>query len=357
MPSILFLASHRPNRSPSQRYRFEQYIPFLESSGFRCRISWIISEKDDADFYQKGKTWKKFIILWKSLWIRWKDYRNYSKYDIIFVQREASLLGFTWFERKITRSGAKFVFDFDDSIWLLDTSEGNKKYEWLKDPEKTARNIRHAHLVIAGNTYLSNYAKHYNHNVRIFPTTIDTLNHRKIENTSEELIIGWCGSITTIKHFEYSTGFLAKIKKKFPTLRIRVVGDASYQNPSLNISGESWSAQTEVAVINTFTIGIMPLPDDEWAKGKCGLKALSYMACEIPTVVSPVGVNTSIITHGVNGFLASGEDDWIQCIELLLINPELRKKIGSEGRKTVIEKFSVESQKSNYLDAFKSLLR
>lgn len=357
MPKVLFIASHRANRSPSQRYRFEQYFSFLEHNGFSCELSYIISEKDDKAFYSPGHFLRKIWILIKSLFRRFKDRARYKNYDIVFVQREAIMLGTTIFERGIRKRGAKYIFDFDDSIWVMDTSEGNKKYEWLKDPEKTARNIRHANLVLAGNAYLADYARHYNDHVKVIPTTIDTGIHRPLNLPKEKIVIGWSGSLTTIKHFEYAVEFLKIIKKKYPEVEIHVISDGVYSNPELDVKGIKWTAENEVASINSFSIGIMPLPNDEWAKGKCGLKGLSYMACEVPTVMSPVGVNTEIIEHGENGFLASSTEEWFYCLSQLIENPELRQKMGKAARQTVIGRYSVQSQQQNYLEAFRSVLK
>jgi glycosyltransferase involved in cell wall biosynthesis len=356
MPSVLFLASHRLNRSPSQRYRFEQYIGFLEKNNFRCKLSYLISEKDDKAFYTEGNTFWKFWILIKAILHRIKDMFNYNKYDIIFVQREAIMIGSSFFEKRIKRSKAKYIFDFDDSIWLMDTSEGNKKYEWLKNPEKTVRNIRYADMVFAGNTYLASYARSCNSHVKIIPTTIDTNFHKPLSKQNDKIIIGWIGSHTTIKHFEYALEFLTIIKNKYPKVEIRVVGDADYINEKLNIKGVAWSSATEVEMINSFSMGIMPLPNDEWAKGKCGLKGLSYMACEVPTIMSPVGVNTEIIQNSKNGFLASTTDEWITALSNLIEDATLREKIGKAGRQTILEKYSVLSQQQNYLNAFKEVL-
>jgi glycosyltransferase involved in cell wall biosynthesis len=328
----------------------------LEQHGFQCHLSYIISEEDDTVFYSEGNTFKKLWILIKAILHRIKDTFSYNKYDIVFVQREAIMIGSSYFEKRIKRSRAKYIFDFDDSIWLMDTSDGNKKYEWLKNPEKTIRNIRYADMVFAGNTYLANYARSCNTHVKIIPTTIDTDFHKPFPKKNDNLIIGWIGSHTTIKHFEYALEFLAIIKNKYPHIEIRVVGDEEYVNESLNIKGIAWSSATEVDMINSFSIGIMPLPDDEWAKGKCGLKGLSYMACEVPTIMSPVGVNTEIIQHGKNGFLASTTDEWMACLSQLIENPELRETIGKAGKQTVLEKYSVLSQQQNYLNAFKEVL-
>ncbi len=356
MPRVLFLAPHRLNRSPSQRYRFEQYISFLEQNNFQCTLSYLISEKDDKAFYTEGNTFWKFWILIKAILHRIKDTFRYNKYDIVFVQREAIMVGSSFFEKRIKRSRAKYIFDFDDSIWLMDTSDGNKKYEWLKNPEKTVRNIRYADMVFAGNGYLASYARRCNDRIKIIPTTIDTDFHKPLPKQNDKIVIGWIGSHTTIKHFEYALEFLTIVKNKYPQVEIRVVGDADYVNEKLNIKGFAWSSATEVEMINSFSIGIMPLPNDEWAKGKCGLKGLSYMACEVPTIMSPVGVNTEIIEHGKNGFLASTTDEWISCLSLLIEDATLREKIGTAGRQTVLEKYAVLSQQQNYLNAFKEVL-
>jgi glycosyltransferase involved in cell wall biosynthesis len=360
MPRILFIASHRPNRSPSQRFRFEQYLDFLKKQGFDYRFSYIIFEGDDNVLYSKGKYFKKLLILLKTLRIRLKDWFSYNSFDIVFVQREAVMIGSTFFERHIRKSRAKFIFDFDDSIWLMDTSEGNKKFEWMKNPEKTARNIRYADMVFAGNAYLADYARHYNKNTKIIPTTIDTEIYKPQPKNGEAktITIGWSGSITTIKHFEFALDFLKEIKSKFGhTISIKVIGDGSYINEELDIKGLPWMASKELDDLNSFDIGIMPLPDDEWAKGKCGLKGLQYMALEIPTIMSPVGVNTEIIQHGKNGFLASTTKEWVECITQLIENPALRHSMGKAARQTVLEKYSVKAQEQNYLQAFNEVLK
>ncbi|MBC7412820.1 MAG: glycosyltransferase [Bacteroidia bacterium] len=359
MLNILFLAAHRPNRSPGQRYRFEQYFPYLKSQGINYKLSYIITEADDAVFYSGGTVLDKFRILIKSILKRYAHKRDYNNYDIVFVQREALMIGWTFFERSIKKSKAKFVFDFDDSIWLLDTSVANKKFEWLKNPEKTAKIIRFADCVFAGNAYLANYAKHYNTVVKIVPTTIDTDIHfpNKTLRNKGVITIGWSGSSTTIKHFEYALDFLTTLKQKYGSkINIVVMGDASYVNETLGIKGVEWSAEGEVTVLNTFDIGIMPLPNDEWAKGKCGLKGLSYMALEIATVMSPVGVNTEIIQHGINGFLANTHQEWVTTISAIIDDAELRKNVGKAARLTVIEKYSVLAQRDNYITYFKEVL-
>ena len=360
MAKILFIAAHRPDRSPSQRYRFEQYFNFLQENGYQCELSFILSESDDKAFYSTGSIFQKFFITLKSFKIRIKDVRRSNQFDIIFIQREAFMTGSVFFEKQFSKSKAKTIFDFDDSIWLLDTSKANKIWQWMKSAKKTRKIIAVSDLIFAGNNYLADYANQFNENVKIIPTTINTnLFQRKSEyKDNQKICIGWSGSLTTIKHFENAIPFLVKIKQKYPDkVFFKVMGDQTYQNEELDIKGIPWSSATEVEILSSFDIGIMPLPDDQWVKGKCGLKGLSYMALEVPTIMSAVGVNPGIIDEGVNGFLANTEEEWVNKISLLIESFELRKKIGKNARKTVEKKYSTESQKDNYLKAFNELLK
>lgn len=366
MPKILIIADHRLNRSPSQRYRFEQYLDYFKSQGFDWELSEIITENDDKVFYAPGNYMAKAWILLKSIFIRFKDLQRAKNFDIIFIQREALLLGSSYFEKQFFKKH-KVIFDFDDSIWLLDTSPENKKFEFLKNPDKTKINIGHAHAVIAGNQFLANYAKQFNKNTIVIPTTIDTEFHipkpelrgfGSAQPDKEKIVIGWSGSISTIKHFEMAISALKQIQNKYPNkIEIHVIGQGSYSHPEINVISKNWSSKTEVDDLNCFDIGIMPLPNDEWVKGKCGLKGLSYMACGVATVMSNVGVNSDIIEHGKNGFLAETEQEWVNCLSLLIENSDLRHKIGEAGRETVVKNYSVNAHKDTYVSVLKSLIK
>ncbi len=216
-----------------------------------------------------------------------------------------------------------------------------------------------ADKVIAGNDYLAEYGRQFNNNVSVIPTTIDTTYHQRTGDKKAEsrICIGWTGSHTTIAHFEYAIPFLIKLKKKFgDRIYFKVIGDSLYTNAELGIKGIPWKYETEISDLSEIDIGIMPLPDNEWTKGKCGLKGLQYMALEIPSVMSNVGVNSKIVTDSHNGFLAANEEEWIEKISMLIKDADLRKRIGMTARKTVEEHYSVNSQKEQYLACLRSLL-
>jgi len=358
MPKILFVAAHRPDRSPSQRFRFEQYLNYFKENGFDYDFSHVISEEDDKVLYYPGNYFKKAKIAKKNYRIRKNDLNHAGDYDLIFVQREAFITGSSYFEKAFAKK-SKLVFDFDDAIWLRDVSQANRKFGWLKNPKKIDKIISVSQLVIAGNNYLAYYAKQFSKNVIVIPTTIDTDYHKKksVEKKDNRICIGWTGSITTLKHFEYAIPFLKKLKEKYKEkIYFKVIGEGGYGNDNIEVDSVDWNRDNEISDLSEFDIGIMTLPDDKWAKGKCGLKGLSYMAMEIPTIMSRVGVNAEIIKDGVNGFLATKDEEWIEKISQLIESKELRERIGKVGRKTVEEKYSVNSQKEIYLNAFKELL-
>ena len=290
-------------------------------------------------------------------------YGGRATYDIVFIYREAFPLGWIFFETMLAWSGARIVLDFDDAIWLPTVSEANKSFQWLKRPEKINDIIALSDLVIVGNTYLAQYAKRFNSNVVVFPSTIN-LDYYKLETNpspdkkehNNKIIIGWSGSHTTIGHFEIIIPVLKKLKNLYrEKIGFVVYGDAHYKNEDLDIIGTAWSYETEVQVISSFDIGIMPLPNDEWSKGKCAMKGLQYMGLAVPAVMAAIGMNLDVAVEGKNGFLAKDENEWFDKLSRLIIDKELRRTIGLAGRETVERTFSCQAKHQEYVNIFLAL--
>lgn len=356
---VLIIANQQPDCAPNQRFRFEQYLDFLNANGFHCEVSPLLSCNEAKLLYDRGHYFKKALLINRSFRLRKNDLKRINDYDFVFVSRESLMTGSFFFERKLKQINKPFIFDFDDAIWKIDVSPANRHFSWMKNPAKTSEIIRIATCVIAGNDYLAEFAGKFNPNTLIIPTTVDTLRFTKTKPRKDSMpvVIGWSGSNTTIAHLKTILPVLKTIKKKYgDKVAFKVIGDEKFFCDSPTIKGEKWTSTDEVEKMNTFDIGIMPLPDNEWTKGKCGLKGLTYMACEIPSVMSPVGVNNDIIQHGENGFLAGSDQEWINTLGMLIESPELREKIGKAGRQTVIEKYSVEANKQKYLDCFNEIL-
>lgn len=354
---ILFIGPHRPNRNPSQRFRMEQYFPYLVSHGFTCDYSWFISEKQDAVLYSQGNHVGKFLLFVNAVRVRLLDVIKAGHYDIIFVQREAFMTGSVFFERMFAQTKAKLVFDFDDAIWLNDTSAANKKLSWIKRPSKTGDIIKLADRVIAGNQFLAAYAKSFNSRVTVIPTVVDTqiFTPATFPNlTGTPVCIGWTGSFSTLKHFQLLLPVLQSLKERHGNnITIRVISDINSMPRESWIDRVPWNAESEVTDLQQIDIGVMPLPNDEWSKGKCGFKAIQYMSLAIPCVVSPVGVNNEIVKHNSNGFFAGNDDEWMEYLSMLITSVELRKQLGMQARKTIEQDYSLHSQ----LPVFLSLLQ
>lgn len=212
-------------------------------------------------------------------------------------------------------------------------------------------------MVSCGNAFLCAYAQQFNKNVVLNPTTIDTQNLHNRELYHPQLhdliTIGWTGTHSTLKYLEFLQPVIQALEAKFPnTFRFVVIAN---KKPELSIASLEfirWNKETEISDLLRFDIGVMPLTDDIWAKGKCGFKALQYMALGIPSVISPVGVNTEIIEHGKNGLLASSPQKWIAALEQLITNKKLRDELGKKGREKVVTEFSVQSNSQNFLKLF-----
>jgi len=351
----LFLILHRKDRSPGQRYRHEQYISFLEENGVECYFSPLLPNKKEDQIFYGSSTIPKVLVGLKALWRRYRSILAASKYDVVYVYRDAFFFG-TFFEKWLKKKKVKIIYDFDDAIWLMDKNENQGIFNKLKNPDKTATITKLADRVIVGNQYLADYAQQFNQNVSIIPSTIDFNEYKRVNKKSNQKVcIGWTGSFSTIKHFESIQTVLSDLKKKFnDTVYFKLIGDPKYQNSLLEMKGIAWNSKTESEDLSELDIGIMPLPDNEWAQGKCGMKGLQYMALGIPTVMSPVGVNKDIIQDGENGFLASTDEEWVDKLSLLIESEVLRKKLGDEGRKTIEDKYSVEANREKWLQAFTS---
>ncbi len=351
---ILFLAPYPHEEAPSQRFRFEQYFDFLKEQGYEIEIHSFLNEKTWESLYNHGSFFAKAFGIIGSFWRRKLLMFRIRKFDYIFIHREASMIGppvFEWIIAKVLRR--KYIYDYDDAIWLPNYSQQNAKFQKLKAYGKVKKIIKWADVVTTGNSFLQEFGKQYNKNVVIIPTTIDLKNsHNQPTNHSHSPVnIGWTGSHTTMSYLDLLIPILQELEKEHHfTFTIISNEKPNYDLQSLRFI--KWKKETEIEDLSSINIGVMPLTDSEWAKGKCGFKALQYMALEIPALVSPVGVNTDIIEDGKNGYLCATSEEWKEKLSVLLNNQQLREQIGKEGYKTVRTKYSVEANRDNYLKLF-----
>ncbi|MBL7982753.1 MAG: glycosyltransferase family 4 protein [Flavobacteriales bacterium] len=358
MPRIHLIVPHRPDRSPSQRYRLEQFIGHFEANGYSVVYANLLGRLGDRVLYSRGRLFLKLLLLVKAFFRRLRDVWRVKKDDIVIIHREAFLTRGTFFEKALRSRTRHLVFDFDDAIWHMDVSEANKRLSWLKDPSKTDRIIAMADLVIAGNDYLAEHARAFNSKVVVIPTVIDTARYRPMHRPRADgrITIGWTGSLTSVAHLALAVPTLRKVQQRFgERVVFRVISDRVFEAEGLHVENVRWNSATEVEDLAPIDIGIMPLPDNEWSRGKCGFKGLQYMGMGKAVVLADIGVNKVIVQHGVNGLLAATSIDIETHLVHLVEDAELRTRLGAEARRTVEDRYSVNAWKDVYIRHFQEL--
>ncbi len=354
---VLFIVPY-PTEGPSNRYRVEQYLPFLKEHGIHYCLRPFITSKFYKILYAKGNRLKKTAYFLSSCINRLTDIIRAANYDIIFIHIEAFPFGPPFFERIFCSMKKPIIFDFEDAIYLS-SSDGRNRFKWLKFPQKFYSNIKMSSHIIVCNKYLKGKLYNYNPSITIIPTSINTdkFNVRNNKDLNNELIIGWIGSHTTLPCLNQIIPALQELSKKYKFILKIVGGGRDFEIPGVKVINEKWLLDKDVENFQSLDIGIYPLPDNEWARAKTPFKTIQYMSVGVPTVASNVGGNMEIIQDGINGFLASTEDEWFKKISLLIENPELRRRVGMAGRKTVEEKYSVNVNAPRYLEIFNSVYK
>ncbi|TAG40830.1 MAG: glycosyltransferase [Cytophagia bacterium] len=354
--SIYFIVPAPMGVSPGQRFRFEHYLGALKNERLPYHISSFYTLQGWNALYAQGGALRKAFSVVRGFLKRIKDLFLVAGYSHVYIYREAAPLGppfFEWVIAKVLRK--KVVYDFDDAIWIPVVSENNKIVKNLKCFFKVKKICKWATIVTVGNTFLAEYARKQNQQVVIVPTVVDTqkVHNKKKQHTNDVPVIGWTGTHTTLKFLDIILPVLQALQKdiKFTFL---VIADTDPNLPLINYSFVKWNKDTEIEDLLKMDIGIMPLTDDDLSKGKCGFKAIQYMALGIPAVVSPVGVNSDIVQDGSNGFICSTNNEWEKKLQILLLDVNERIRVGENGKKTIEEKFSVATTQNLFLGLFQT---
>lgn len=339
---------------PGQRFRIEQWKPYLEADGISVDLQPFASPELLRVLHKPGHRVAKTARMLAALAGRARDTLRVGKSDAVLVYRAASLAGPALLERLAARN-TPLIFDFDDAIHLLHSSAANNWTSRLKFPGKTAALCRISRHVVTGNEYLAEYARRFNQRVTVVSSSVDTDAYRPVPKQSPtgRLVLGWMGSSTSQTYLEMFAPMLRELVEG-RDLELRIVSDREPQLPGVPHRWQPWSREREVLELAGFDIGIMPMPDDAWARGKCAMKALQYMGMAIPTICSAVGANLEVIRHGENGFLAATRDEWRAHVAALAADPALRRRLGDAGRRTVEERYSMRRSAARFAEAVRS---
>jgi len=325
--NILFLTISG-RKGASSRYRVYQFLPYLEGAGYAAAVmppqvgsrgigGLLARRREEAAYIDAA-----------------------SRSDVIVIQKRLFNTGFI---SRLRRLGKPIVFDFDDSIFTSPSGDWS-----IFSRSKVARRLkcvlRSADLVLAGNRFLAGHAESRGAKVvDVLPTAVDVSGYRAKLHKSGQATFGWIGSSVNHRYLDMLSGVLGRLAGELPDMKLLVVSDRDYGMDGVYVENRRWSEATELDDLLDMDIGLMPLSDDDWTRGKCALKALQYLACGIPAVCSPVGANVEVISPGIEGFLPADESDWFNALLELSSDHEKRNAMGTAGIAKVSRDYSLEA--------------
>lgn len=337
---VFFVAQYGP-QAASSRTRVFDYLPLLRRDGLVCDV--VVTIPDGLQRLNAG-SWRLvyYLLSWvRTFWIGCLCVWALWRYDVVFIQKILLMTPFALLLRPFRR---KIVFDFDDAIFTLEDPTAT----WLTRLRTRRRQsglplmLQAAHYAIVENAYTADYARQFCPSVSRITGPIDTDRYAPGDgHRSDQVVLGWIGSPTTTRYLALIQEPLRELARRYDHVSLCLIGADAFEVPDLPVRRLPWSLETEVGHLQSFDIGLMPLPDDPFTRGKGGYKLLQYMAMGLPVVASPVGINCEIVTHEVNGFLATTPDDWVRALEKLILDANLRKTMGYQGRRHMVGHYSL----------------
>jgi glycosyltransferase involved in cell wall biosynthesis len=333
----VLLLSRYGRKGASTRLRFLQYLPHLAVAGVDVTTAPLLDDDYVSVLYAEGR--RSMGRAGLAYIKRAAQLLTARRYDLLWIEKELFPSLPAFFERFIGLSGIRYVVDYDDAVYHNYDQHANK-YIRLALSRKIDQVMKFSSLVVAGNQYLAKRAQTAGaRQIEIMPTVVDLDRYPEVAGEKQGTFrIGWIGTPVTSRYLSYVRGPLLALAGDKRT-QIVVVGLDRNPIPEMEIDVRRWSEAGEVAELQRFDVGIMPLPDEPWERGKCGYKLIQYMACSKPVVASPVGVNVEIVQNGINGFLANSEVEWQKALTTLRDNPRLRYEMGRAGRRLVEQRY------------------
>lgn len=302
----------------ASRYRVLQYLPYLRSHGVEPTVE------------PYPKTLKEYL--------RW--FKRLPQYDIVFLQRKRFNQPRLWLLRKRAK---KIIYDFDDAV-MYRNSKSSRPIS-LSRRRRFNQMIRASDFIIAGNEFLKREVLSLHPHVEVIPTPIDLSRYHPKDYSlrKERVTLGWIGDHGSIHYLEGMKPIFERLGQKYPHIDLKIVCDIFFDCESIKVVKKNWNAEEEVADLQSFDIGLMPLVDDPWSWGKCGLKIIQYQGVGVPVVCTPVGINRDLVEDGVNGFYAMTPEEWEEKLSQLITDESLRERMGRIGRQRVLQGYTLQA--------------
>ncbi|UOE80913.1 glycosyltransferase family 4 protein [Vibrio splendidus] len=355
MGKILLLSKYS-RKGASSRLRTHQYLPHLNNDGIDITISALFNDDYLRQLYDNGVVGKLLIV--KAYIRRFITLLTVFRYDALWIEKELFPYFPAIFEKLLFLLGVNYIADYDDAIFHnYDLSENKAIRKFLSG--KIDSVMKHAAVTVAGNDYLAERAKNAGcKNIKVIPTVVDSSRYSKSLYPDRKSTIGWIGSPSTQKYVvELLPAFKAlKNKLDFKLILVGATESVVKQLKGIEVDVIHWSENSEVESILAMDVGIMPLHDGPWEKGKCGYKLIQYMACGIPVIASDVGVNAEVVNKHGSGLVVNSVDEWVDNLHKLLSSPSLKREFGQNGITSVNEYYSLQVQQDLMSTTIKSVV-
>ncbi len=357
---VLFVP-YGTEKAPATRYRVMQYLPYLRGRGIDYTVFSAISSFSTTlmvkspDFNRFSKLlYYLYVFIEKLVRLSWIIFIS-GKFDIVFLQRTTFPFRL---ETLLRMANNNIIFDIDDAIYLPD-KQGNDIVTRLKKyikKNEVINILKVSKSVITENDYIKNFVSQYCESTYKIPGPIDTERFSAPAKGEKQYVtLGWIGTPGTTSYLYMLDNVFKRIAGKYSFVKFKFIGVGRYKNPGIKIERVKWDYMTEVDQLQSFDIGIMPMPDDEWTRGKLGCKMLQYMSVGVPAVVSYTPTNVEIIRNGENGFFTTRDQEWTEVLSRLIEDKDLRNAIGRKGRETIVDKCSLTGNIDRLIDIFKKL--
>ncbi len=357
--SVLFLTRY-PKEGASSRYRVFQYVESLERLGLKCDVQSFMDESMYRASIAPGRTMRKLIMTMAATAKRLRAIFSAKHYDVVYLQRELLPFGPPWIERWLARSGVTLVFDYDDALFIKRPSRYNPIATFFRSPEKTKEMFQLVDCTIAGNDWLRDVARDAGGRAETIEVAEDTARFvgpdEKFRDRNQPVTIGWLGSPSTAKYLREIEPVLQEIAERHPNVRWQIMGSGDFEMDGVPWEPEEWSLEAERAALARYDIGLMPLPEFEWSRGKSGGKARTYMAAAVVPVVTAIGYNCELIRDGETGYLCRDSESWVSSLNTLITDRDLREKLSRAAHADVEARFSLRGQSRRMAELLRNLV-
>jgi glycosyltransferase involved in cell wall biosynthesis len=355
---ILIVCPFPQGVAAGQRLKYEQYFDSWYDNGYEVVVSAFMDSFMWKVVYTRGNFIAKVLGVIRGYFRRLLDIFRLGRFDLVYIFMWVTPFGSSFMERLFRGLSKKIIYDIEDNVLLEQGNELNPFAQVLKSPSKTRFLLKTADHVITSSPFLNDYCLGINYNkaCTYISSSVDTDRFSPVNyyNNEKKVIIGWTGTFSSKVYLDLLRNVFLKLKERVD-YKLCIIGNFEYDFPGIDLEVIQWTKENEVEDLQRLDIGIYPLAQDDWVLGKSGLKAIQYMAFGLPTVATNVGTTPMIIRHMENGWLVKTDEEWVNALETLVKNPELRRSMGEAARLTVLENYSTQVIKSAYLSILNKL--